>query len=141
MKKWLIASGVIIIVLLSAIYLYIPNIVRFKNTTKIKVTRPGLCRMLTSKDEVAKWWPGNISKDSFYINDLKYTFNKNSLSVLPVIVSEKELQLHTSFLIIELDKENLQIEWVGAMVTSYNPVKRFFAYMKAKKLMKTWVQF
>jgi hypothetical protein len=136
MKKWLIGLLFLGILTTGMLYFFIPNIFRFKSTVRISVTRPGLYRMLNTKENVMKWWPGNIIDSGFYMKDMQYTFNQNSLSVIPVSLAAKKTQLPTSLLIIEHAKDDTQLDWVGAMATSYNPVKRFFAYLEAKKIQQ-----
>jgi hypothetical protein len=134
MKKWFIGFFVIVLLLFGTLYLYIPNVIKLRNTVNIKVTRTGLYRMLLNKDNVANWWPGKTSNGKFYIDSFNYSFNNSSLSVMPVTIKQKDFIIPTSLLIIELAKDDTQIEWIGAMVTSYNPIKRFAAYLKSKEI-------
>jgi hypothetical protein len=134
MRKWLLGliagSGLIF----GSIYIFIPNIVRLKASTGVSATRPGLYRMLLDKKNVTKWWPGKISNDSFYLNDLVYTINNSNITVLPISVTGQNTNISTSLFLIPLAIDSVQLEWAGAMATSYNPVKRCSAYLKAKKI-------
>lgn len=122
------------VLLLGSVYVFIPNIISLKSGITIKATRPGLNRMLRDKNNVAKWWPGEIKNDSFYLTDFIYTINNGDITVLPVSINDRNSNLSTSLFLIEITKDSIQLEWVGAMATSYNPVKRFFAYLKARKI-------
>ncbi len=134
MKKRILISLTVIALLIGADYLFIPNIVNLKTSANISATRTGLHRSLLDKDNVAKWWPGKVSNDSFYFNDLVYTINNSTITVLPVEIANKNTLLTSSLFLIEISKEAVMVEWVSAMVTSYNPFKRLQAYYKAKKI-------
>jgi hypothetical protein len=134
MRKWLLGLVVGSGLIFGSLYIFIPNIVSLKAATGISVTRPGLYRMLLDKNNVAKWWPGKIGSASFYLNDLTYTINNSSITILPVSITGQNTNLSTSLFLIPLATDSIQLEWVGAMATSYNPVKRFSAYLKAKKI-------
>jgi hypothetical protein len=138
MKKWLFGVLFFALLLLAALYIFIPNIVTFKNSIGIKVTQQGLYRMLLDSNNVQKWWPGNESKGSakekFFLNGYYYKIYANNISLIPVTITNNETDLKTSLYIISLETDSVQLAWVGSMITSYNPVKRFFAWRKAKKI-------
>jgi len=134
MRKKIIGLAVCVILLLAAVYLFIPNIVKLKSSIAIKATRPGLNRMLLDKANVSQWWPGTIRNDSFYLNNFVYTINKSNITVLPVAISGEKINVSTSLFLIEILTDSTQMEWVGAMATSYNPVKRVGTFFKAKKI-------
>jgi hypothetical protein len=134
MKRWGIGFLVVIVLLLVSIYTFIPNIVTLKSNVAIKATRAGIHRMLLDKSNVTKWWPGRINNDSLYFNGLNYQINDNNITVMPVAINTQSTIISTSLFLIEVKIDSTQLEWVGAMVTSYNPFKRFFAYLKAKNI-------
>jgi hypothetical protein len=134
MRKWVIGFLGGIVLLLAAVYFFIPNIIKFKSNVAIKATRPGIHRMLLDKSNMAKWWPGKITNDSFYFNDFVYQVNNSNLTVMPIGISGLNSNIATSLYLIEIKKDSTQLEWIGAMASSYNPIKRFNAYLKARKI-------
>lgn len=138
MKKWLFGILFFALLVLASLYIFIPNIVTLKSNIGIKVTQQGLYRMLLDTNNVQKWWPGNESKsttkDKFYLNGYYYKIYSNNISLAPVTITNNETDLKTSLYIISLKTDSVQLAWVGSTVTSYNPVKRFFAWQKAKKI-------
>ena len=138
MKKWLFGVLFFASLLLAALYIFIPNIITLKSNIGIKVTQQGLYRMLLDTNNVQKWWPGNESKNTdenkFSLNGYYYKIYANNISLAPVTITNPETNLKTSLYIISLETDSVQLAWVGSMVTSYNPVKRFFAWQKAKKI-------
>jgi hypothetical protein len=134
MRKWMIGFLAVLLLLLGSVYIFIPDIVNLKSGIVINATRPGLHRMLLDKKNVAKWWPGKISNDSFYLNAYSYQINNSNITVLPITINRQNNIVPTSLFLIEAATDLTKLEWIGAMATSYNPVKRFLAYLKAKKL-------
>lgn len=124
----------VVTMLLGSVYVFIPDIISIKSGITIKATRPGLHRMLQDKSNVAKWWPGKISNDSFYLADFIYTFNNGDITVLPVSLTDGKTNLSTSLFLLSHEVDSTQLEWVGTMGTSYNPIKRFAKYLQAKKI-------
>jgi hypothetical protein len=122
------------ILLVISVYIFIPNIVKLRANTAVKVTGSGINRMLSDKSNVAKWWPGKIVNDGFYFNDFMYKINNGNITVVPISINQKNKNISTSLFFVAITIDSTQLEWVGATVTSYNPVKRFFAYLKAKKI-------
>jgi hypothetical protein len=134
MKKIIIGFIVFVLLFMGGVYLFIPNIIKLKSSTGINTTRTGLNRMLLDKANVAKWWPGKISNDSFYLNDFVYTIRNSNITVMPIFIADKNVTISTSLFLIEIRTDFTNLEWVGAMASSYNPFKRIAAYLKAKKI-------
>jgi hypothetical protein len=138
MKKWIFGVLFFALLLLASLYIFIPNVVTLKSNIGIKVTQQGLYRMLLDTNNVQKWWPGNESKNTdgnkFLLNGYYYKIYANNISLAPVTITNSETDLKTSLYIISLETDSVKLAWVGSMVTSYNPVKRFFAWQKAKKI-------
>lgn len=136
MKKWFAGLLITGLLLLASIYIFIPNVVSLKSNINIKVTQQGLYRMLLDNASVKKWWPENkdITEGKFQLNGYDYKIYANNISLAPVTITNTETDLKTSLYIISLQTDSVQLAWGGAMVTSYNPVKRFLAWQKAKKI-------
>ncbi len=138
MKKWFTGVLIVALLLLASLYVFIPNVVALKSDINIKVTQQGLYRMLLDSNNVKKWWPGNRNKgmaeNKFSLNGYDYKIYANNISLLPVTITNTETELKTSLYFISLQTDSVKLVWMGAMVTSYNPVKRFFAWQKAKRI-------
>jgi hypothetical protein len=134
MKKWMIGFLIALLLLLAFVYIFIPDTISLQSNITIKATGPGIHRMLLDKNNVAKWWPGKISEGRFYLNDLTYTINTGNITVMPVSVKGHNTDLNTSLFLISINADSTKLGWVGSTATSYNPVKRFRAYLEAKKI-------
>lgn len=123
-----------IILLWGAVFVFIPNIISLKASTGIKATSPGLHRMLLDKSSLEKWWPGKINNGSLYFNDNVYTIRNSNITLMQIAINGEKTNLLTSLLLITVATDSTQMEWVSATASSYNPLKRFAAHLKAKKI-------
>lgn len=133
MKKIIIAA-VVLLVLIGSVYVFIPNIITLKSTASIPTSQKGLHRMLLSKKNVAAWWPGTTSNDSFYLNGYQYQIYDNSVSLLPIIIDSKESSVKSTLFLLSPQTDSVNLDWVANTISSYNPLERFSAYLKARKL-------
>jgi hypothetical protein len=133
MKKIIIAA-VILLILAGSFYVFIPNIIVLKNSVAIPASQKGLHRMLVNKKNIINWWPGTVSKDSFYLNGYKYQIYDNSVSLLPIIIENKEGSIKSTLFLLSPQTDSVSLEWVASTASSYNPLKRFSAYLKARQL-------
>ncbi|MEJ7587776.1 MAG: GyrI-like domain-containing protein [Ferruginibacter sp.] len=136
MKKWLfvLLAGMLFSVL--AVYIVIPNTISLRASLLIKATRPGIHRMLSDKNSVARWWPGKVSNGGFYFNGRTYQITSGNITVLPIAVNTKKYELNTSLFLISFTTDSTKMGWVGSLTTSYNPFDRFRSYLEAKKIQK-----
>lgn len=133
MKK-IILTLVILLLLVGSVYVFIPNIIILKSTASISTSQKGLHRMLLNKKNIATWWPGTTSNDSFYLNGYQYQIYENSVSLLPIIIDSKESSVKSTLFLLSPQKDSVNLNWVANTISSYNPLKRFSAYLKARKL-------
>jgi hypothetical protein len=133
-KKLLLFIVVPVVLALAFVYIFIPNHVNLKATKKVEVTLTGLNRMLQNPASVAKWWPGKISHDSLILDDYCFQIRNSNITLMPVFINGHGRRLESSLILVELQTDSVQLDWVGAMTTSYNPVERWNSWREAKKL-------
>ncbi len=134
MKKWKIGFLAGIFLLLGSVYVFIPNIIKLTSSIAIKAARPAIFRTLPDKKQLIKWWPGEINNDSIHFNNFYYRINSGNLSLLTISIKGENADMASSLVLIEILNDSTQMEWIGSMATSYNPVKRVNAYLKAKQI-------
>jgi hypothetical protein len=134
MKKWLVIISGVILAFIGGVYVFIPNVITLKSSIGINTTQKGLQRMLLNNKNVANWWPGIINKDSFYLNGYSYQIHDNNITLLPIIIENKEISIKSTLFFISIQIDSLNLEWVGQTITFYNPVKRFNAYLEARQI-------
>lgn len=135
MKKKLLFFTALIVLLLVCTYAFIPNIVTIKGEGSIRVTQQGLHRSILDKDNMKKWWPGTIDPSgALQYNGNNYRFVNNNISLIAAAINSTEDSINSSLYIVSLATDSVQLAWVGKTVTSYNPVKRFTKWLKAKNI-------
>jgi hypothetical protein len=134
MKKWIFSLAALLALLLILDYTVVSDFIDSKNEKSIPVSQAGLHRMLLTKSNVLKWWPGSITDSGeLYYNGNTYTFANNSISLIPVVIKNKERTLLSTIFSVSPKTDLVQLTWVCKAVTSYNPVKRFQYWQQAKK--------
>ncbi len=134
MKKWIFSFCGILALLLILDYTAVPDYIDLKNEKSINVSQAGLHRMLLTKSNVLKWWPGSVTDSGeFYYKGNTYAFANNSLSLIPAVIKNKERTLLSTIFLVSPKTDLVQLTWVGKTVTSYNPFKRFQYWLLAKK--------
>lgn len=135
MKKIVWAVLITAAIILPGTYLLIPNIVNIKQEQSINTSQAGLQRMLLTKSNVLKWWPGALTDSgSLLYNGNTYEFANNNISLIPVLIKNNSQNIHSTIFSLAPAKETVQLTWVCKTVTSYNPIKRIQYWLKAKNL-------
>lgn len=134
MKKWLWALTGILLLLVSFIYLFIPNNITIKATAVINIPGTAIHRMLLNTENRAKWWPGKMENDQFALNGYTYTIGNGNVTVMPVNISSLNAELTTSLFLTSIVTDSTQVQWIGSVTSSYNPVIRLKQFFQAKKL-------
>lgn len=135
MKRWLTGIVILIIVATACTYIFIPNSITLQSNITINVTRQALYRTLLDKEHGYKWWPTNEDTSrQWLLNGYTYDVKDNNISLLPVVVSKDKLQLSTSLYLIAVQPEIVQLQWLGELTTSYNPLKRYAVFRSARKI-------
>ena len=134
MKKWLWALAGVFLLLVSFIYLFIPDIIAVKASAVINIPGTAIHRMLLNTENRAKWWPGKTVKDKFLLNGYNYTIGNGNITVMPVSISSQDDEVTTSLFLTSVVTDSTQLQWIGSITSSYNPVKRVKQFFLAKNL-------
>ncbi len=139
MKKWVFGLVATILLLLCSIYVFIPTVVSLNANIEMKAASPAVHRMLLDKNNLSRWWPGKINRDSLFMEGFIYIINAGNITVMPIMVTGQKIDLTTSLYLISNRPDSTVLHWVGTMVTSYNPLARLFNYRKARKINRDMV--
>lgn len=135
MKKIVWTLVITATIILLGTYLLIPNIINIKHEQSITASQAGLQRMLLTKSNVLKWWPGTqTDSGSLLYNGNTYEFANNNISLIPVLITNNSQNIHSTIFSLAQGKEAAQLTWVCKTATSYNPVKRIRYWLKTKSL-------
>jgi hypothetical protein len=134
MKKGLWALAGFLLLLVSFIYLFIPNSIAVKAYVVINIPGTAIHRMLLNTENRTKWWPGKIVNDQFSVNGYNYNIGNGNITVMPVNISSQNVELTTSLFLTSVVTDSTQVQWIGSITSSYNPVKRVKQFLQAKKI-------
>lgn len=135
MKKFVIVVLVILIAVIAAIYILIPNIITFNKSIYVQVSRDGITRKLQNEKNWTTWWPGKtINDSSFLYNNTSYSIIEKSIGSLFISIKNEDTRAVTSLNILSKNKDTAQLIWIGSIPTSYNPIKRIQIYFDSKKI-------
>ena len=142
MKKWMIGVMAGVVVVVVALYVFIPNFIFVKKSTIINISQPAIFRLLIESDQWNKGWPGKGSttemKDTsryVYFNGYSYSLTDKKYGSLILSIHRGADTVATSALnIISISKDSVMLEWEAFIASSYNPLKRIQIYQQSKKI-------
>ena len=143
MKKWFIGLLIGAVLLISSVYLFIPNVISIKSEMIINTSRSGLFRILMDNEKWAKWWPSkeilpstDYNQQNLLYNGISYKVNSKNISQLKIDITDKAIYLSSVLYLISSKSDSVKLVWESQLPTSYNLIKRFFAYQKAQKIKR-----
>jgi hypothetical protein len=140
MKKWLIATLILLFLLVASIYLFIPNIISVSQSISIKANKDGLYRNLFEEKNWGKWWPADTvwEKDGLHhfssYNDYVYRIDNKGISSFGISITGKNFKAVTSLILFSTRLDSVKLVWEARIPASYNPLKRLQVYLKSRKL-------
>jgi hypothetical protein len=141
MKKWLAAILIIILVILSAMYFFIPSQIHINSSILIETNPQGLKRVLFSRDW-SNWWPENDklndsdSLGHYSYKGYAYNINGIKISTINIMIRNETVSASTALNIFPVKEHTVQLHWDGVILTSNNPFKRVNVYFQSKKIQK-----
>ncbi|MES1249426.1 MAG: hypothetical protein ABUL46_02010 [Chitinophaga rupis] len=136
-KKW--PAGVIILILLitiSAVYIFIPRTLTVSVYTKVNCSSGGALRMING----SRFWEG--LPQAFHSNDT-YRLTGNYFQRVTMIRQRSDgKEIEGSLKVVSLPwDDTVVLQWSGSFPTSLNPVKRVIQYQEAKTTKREMTSF
>ena len=138
MKPVLLIFSLLLLIILGAVYYFIPTQQTFNYGITINCTEDGANRYVIQKDKWQSWLPGDKKDNEFYsYQNIQYRFNNILLNGIEttIIHNEDSTKGFLQFLNYSIDSTRLQ--WTSAITLSANPFKRVVEYMQKQKLKNT----
>ncbi len=140
MKRMLIVITVVLLLLLSCIYLFIPAKIIIFQTLDIPVNRQALFRNLANEKNWRNWWPGDKrggeSDPIYLLNGIQYKLQDEKVLSLPIDISNKNISIPAELVLHALNPDSVNIELNSRISTSSNPLSRVRAWLTARKIEK-----
>jgi hypothetical protein len=139
MKKWLIGSFIILVLLFLAVsYLFIPQKIFISKAIISNSNDAGVFRFLSNKNNWQKWWPGKAINNTLGpIQEFKgYHFKLDGIQYNALrILIEKNEHTDSSLLYLQpIGADSVNIVWSLSLHTGNNPFYKIDRYFKAKNL-------
>jgi len=141
MKKILIILGVVIVLVLSCAWIFIPQKLKITSSASYLANSQGVYDFLKADSNWKKWWPGNSTADAD--NKTKYSYSgydfhidKILYQAYEIILSEKKEDHSALMTIILVTNDSTRIEFTTEINAGTNPFKRITGYFKARSIKK-----
>lgn len=139
MKKWLIGSFIILVLLfLAGVYLFIPQNILVSKTIISNNNEFGAFRFINNHTNWQNWWPGKISnnKQDFSPEFKGYNYRLGDIQYNAFrILIEKDQHIDSSVLyLLTVGSDSIKITWDASLNTGSNPFTKISRYFNARKL-------
>jgi hypothetical protein len=142
MRRLILSVLTICIILLVAVYLFIPAKVTFSKVIVIKAKINVTNRFLMDQSKWQKWFPSDSvdkSTDSRGKNLYKnyfFSIDKQMMNAAQISIKNSKISLQSLIHMISFHGDSTAIEWRSELPKSSNPIKRLRNYIKARELQK-----
>src|SRR4051812_15864397 len=117
MKKWLLVFLVCLGILISCIYLFIPNTITIQLKKSISANSIGFQRAVMDDRKWEAWWPGKhcdapqakISR--FCLNGYSYTILEKKLTTILLSASDNQYSFPVTMNYIGFSPDSIQLIW------------------------------
>jgi hypothetical protein len=143
MKKILIILGIVVLLVLTCAWLFIPGKSKITRSTSYLANSQGVYDFLKVDTNWKKWWPGKSTAEAD--NKMSYTYSgydfhidKILYQAYEIILSKKKEDHSALMTIILVSNDSTRIEFTTEINAGTNPFKRIANYFKAKSIKKTF---
>jgi hypothetical protein len=133
MKKILITLVLLLVLVLAAVYLFIPGKIKIETSISLNAALPGVSRSLMDENNWKKWWPG---ESVFNYNKQTYSIRSKISSVLNIDIHSGKDTVTSRLGLVPIENDTMTIGWHAELMTSSNPFTRFSQYRHAKTTKK-----
>jgi hypothetical protein len=143
MKKWTLIFLLLCLLLLSAIYIFIPGKLRIAAVSFIH-TNPNIAsRYLQDKNKWNRWWPhsrlsdaASVNGNYFYNHDFNYGISGYMANRVSIHIQNNYISTNSFLNIIPVSMDSAAVEWSTTLTTGASPVARINSYLQAHKLKR-----
>ncbi len=129
MKKGLVFLLTVVVLVIAAIYLFIPNKLTVAREIVLNANSFGIYRSLADETTWNKWWP----KDA---NGYEFTLKKKLFKTLEIGLKDKDSEYSTGIRFIPLEHDSSLVRWEVPIETGNNPIQKVRKYFEAKRIAK-----
>ena len=131
MRRWLLLVFVALTIAVITAYAYISVHQEFAFATVADCTQSAAARLIVSKENWKRWWPGQRANDSIYhYKDINYKIDKISLYGFEATIFRNKDSAKGLFTVVPTGNDSARFEFAGRYVYSSNPVTRVLQYFR-----------
>lgn len=133
MKKWILISFAIILLLITALYFLIPGAHNYYYQATANCPQTAVARQITNHTNWA-WWPGRKKDDTNYsYKNFIYKIEKVLYNGIETTVFNNTDSLKGILQYLYYGNDSTQFQWTSTYIFSPNPFKRFKQYIQLNK--------
>lgn len=133
MKKWILISCVIILLVITILYFLIPTAQDFSYQVTVNCPEPAVARQITNNNKWA-WWPGKKEDSMYTYKNYNYKIEKILYNGIEATVSNNTDSLKGTLQFLYYGTDSTQFQWTSKYIFPANPFKRFQQYIRQRKL-------
>lgn len=137
MKKGLLISIAILLLVLGAIYLFIPSTLKISQTIRIEANKEALYRKLSQSAAWAEWWPGSKTPHetgAWEMDGALFQPLEQKMLSLSVLLKEGSVETTADLTLIAIKTDSCLLHMETSIPGSNNPFSRVTNYLKAVKI-------
>lgn len=134
MMKWLIGTGLILIVVLACVYIFIPPTLTVSRVAIVKCNAEGAFRVLGQDSNWKKWWSGEMEELDGLRIDAKYYPH------IVLTAGHKGDSLPGDLFLLNLGRmDSIALQWRFSLQAGNDPVSRVRGYYRAVDVRKKMI--
>ena len=136
MKKWMIVTGVILILGVCTIFIFIPSKIAISKVTTAKITIMGATRFLSHEDKWEKWWRDEDGKSHepgkpFIYRGARFHLTNHENNAIGIEIEKGDLKLNSVLSLASLKVDSIIMIWECRISAGNNPFDRLKKYHAA----------
>lgn len=136
MKKWIIATVIILILTIVSVYIFIPGRIVISKLVTAKVTLDGAVRYLSSENNWERWWMDEQGKTHekgkpFVFNGALYRLSTYQNKAVGIEISDQGSNINSVISLVSLNKDSTLALWQCEIPGSNNPFLKMSGYRQA----------
>ncbi|HEV3252438.1 MAG TPA: GyrI-like domain-containing protein [Puia sp.] len=144
MKKWFAGLAVLLILLVTCLYIFIPGKLAVSRIIAINATKNGALRCLSDKANWEKWWPATkdstlpkglaTDQDIFIFNGSTYRITQRLFRGFDLLIQSGDNKIESRITMQPISVDSVSVEWQCMLMPGLNPVKRLLDYRRAVEI-------
>jgi hypothetical protein len=141
MKKWLTGSCILIILLIAAVYIFIPSDLTVSKVALVQCNVNSANKFIGDERQWGNWWPGAqgqpaIENPVYEYGGMQYRMPGMYQHLMEVQILTPDSTIHSHIAVIGFgdNRDSTALQWEFHLDAGWNPIGRLRQYRDARKL-------